>query len=75
MLAQLASVSRWPRLLKGPNVWASVLRLTHAVVAQAAVRGARRPEHLAGEAVLELHHLLVDEDLLGSGRRAVRGGS
>lgn len=39
-------------------------QLTHTVVAQAAVGGARRPEHLAGEAVLELDHLLVDQDLL-----------
>lgn len=45
--------------------------LTHAVVAQAAVGGARRAEHLAGEAVLELDHLLVDEDLLGARWRSV----
>lgn len=35
-------------------------QLTHTVVTQAAVGGARRAEHLAGEAVLELHHLLID---------------
>lgn len=38
-------------------------QLTHTVVTLAAVRGARRPEHLTGEAVLELDDLLVDEDL------------
>lgn len=50
-------------------------RLTHTVVTQAAVGGARRPEHLAGEAVLELHHLLVDEDFLGSWWRPIAGVS
>ena len=50
-------------------------QLTHAVVTQAAVGGARRPEHLAGEAVLELHHLLVDDDLLGARRRPIAGVS
>lgn len=45
--------------------------LTHTVVTQAAVGGARRPEHLAGEAVLELHHLLVDEDFLSAGWGAI----
>lgn len=50
-------------------------QLTHTVVTQAAVGGARRPEHLAGEAVLELHHLLVDEDLLGARRRPIAGVS
>lgn len=49
--------------------------LTHTVVAQAAVGGARRAEHLTGEAVFELYHLLVDEDLLGPRRRAVCRGS
>ena len=48
-------------------------QLTHTVVTQAAVGGARRPEHLAGEAVLELHHLLVDEDFLGARRRPIAG--
>ena len=52
---------------------ACVLQLTHTVVTQAAVGGARRPEHLAGEAVLELHHLLVDDDFLGARRRPVAG--
>lgn len=50
-------------------------QLTHAVVTQAAVGGARRSEHLAGEAVLELHHLVVDEDFLGARRRPVAGAS
>lgn len=50
-------------------------QLTHTVVTQAAVGGARRPEHLAGEAVLELHHLLVDEDFLGAWWRPIAGVS
>lgn len=54
---------------------ACVLQLTHTVVAQAAVGGARGPEHLAGEAVLELDHLLVDQDLLSARRRPVAGVS
>lgn len=49
------------------------VRLTHTVVTQAAVGGARRPEHPAGEAVLELHQLPVDGHLQGSWRRAVAG--
>lgn len=53
------------------SVLVCVPPLTHTVVAQAAVRGAWRSEHLAGEAVLELHHLLVDDDLLGAGRRPI----
>lgn len=36
--------------------------------------GAWRAEDLAGEAVLELDHLLVDDDLLGAGWRPVGGG-
>ncbi len=48
-------------------------QLTHTVVTQAAVGGAWRPEHLAGEAVLELHHLLVNEDFLGTRWRPVAG--
>lgn len=47
----------------------------HTVVTQAAVGGAWRPEHLAGEAVLELHHLLVDEDFLGAWWRPIAGVS
>lgn len=46
-------------------------QLTHTVVTKAAVGGARRPEHLAGEAVLELHHLLVDEDFLCAWWRSI----
>lgn len=45
--------------------------LTHTVVTQAAMGGARKSEHFTSEAVFELHHLLVDEDLLGSRRRAI----
>lgn len=48
-------------------------QLTHTVVTKAAVGGAGRPEHLAGEAVLELHHLLVDEDFLGARWRPIAG--
>lgn len=42
------------------------------VITKAAVRGPRRPEDFAREAVLELHRLALDEDLLGAGRRPVR---
>ena len=49
--------------------------LTDAVVADAAVRGAWRAEHLAGVAVLELHHVLVYDHFHRTGRRAVRGGT
>ena len=41
--------------------------LTHTVVTQAAVGGARRPEDLAGEAVFQLDRLPVDQHLPGSG--------
>lgn len=51
-------------------VWGGGGSPTHAVVTQAAVGGPRRPEHPAGEAVLELHRLLVDDHLQGSRRRA-----
>lgn len=54
-----------------PWCWCLHLQLTHTVVTQAAVGGARGPEHLAGEAVLELDHLLVDQDLLGARRRPI----
>ena len=43
-----------------------------AVVADGAVRGSGRTEDLAGEAVLQLHRLVADEDLLGPGRGPVR---
>ena len=48
-------------------------QLTHTVVTQAAVGGAGGPEHLAGEAVLELHHLLVDHHLLSAGGWPIAG--
>ena len=51
------------------------LELTHTVVTEAAVRGPRRPEDLAGEAVLELHRLPVDHHLPGPGRRPVAGAA
>lgn len=50
-----------------------VIEAIHAVVAQAAVRGARRPEDLAGEAVFQFDRLALDEHLLGAGRRPVCG--
>lgn len=50
-------------------------QLTHTIVTQAAVGGARRSEHLAGEAVLELDHLLIDEYFLCAWRRPVAGVS
>ena len=52
---------------------AVVVEPLHAVVADGAVRGSRRPEYLAGEAELELDRLPLDLHLLGSGRRSVRG--
>lgn len=55
-----------------PHPRAVVIKPLNTVVTQAAVGGPRRTEHLASEAVLELHHLLVDEDLLGSRRGAIR---
>lgn len=51
------------------------MSLTHTVVAEAAVGGTWRPEDLAGEAVLQLDCLAVDEHLLGPGRRPVAGGA
>lgn len=46
--------------------------LTHTVVTQAAMGGPRWAERFTSEAVFELYHLLVDEDLLGSRRGAIR---
>lgn len=48
-----------------------VIKSLHAVVTQAAVGGPRRAEHFTREAIFELHHLLVDKDLLRSGRGSV----
>lgn len=45
--------------------------LTYTVVTQAAVRGPWGPEDLAGEAVLELHRLPVDDHLSGPRGRPV----
>lgn len=53
---------------------AVMIEALHTVVTQAAVGGARRTEDLAGEAVLEFNHLLVDDDLLGARRGTVRRG-
>ena len=39
------------------------------------MRGPRRPEDLAGEAVLELHRLPVDDHLSGPGGRSVAGAA
>lgn len=58
-----------------PHPRAVMVESLHTVVTQAAVRGARRPEHLAGEAVFELHHLLVDEDFLSARWRPIAGVS
>lgn len=49
----------------------SELPLTHTVVAEAAVGGTWRSEDLAGEAVLQLDRLAVDDHLLGPGRGSV----
>lgn len=53
---------------------AVVIKPLDAVVADAAVRGAWGTEHFAGVAVLELHHVLVDDHFHRAGRQAVRGG-
>lgn len=50
-----------------------VIEAIHAIVAQTAVRGTWRPEYLAGEAILQLDRLPLDEHLLGAWRRAVCG--
>lgn len=50
-----------------------VIEAVHAVVAQAAVRGPRRPEDLAGETVFQLDRLSFDQDLLGPRRRSICG--
>lgn len=50
-----------------------VIEAIHAIVAQTAVRGTRWPEYLAGEAILQLDRLPLDEHLLGTWRRAVCG--
>ena len=52
---------------------AVVVEPLHAVVADGAVRGSRRPEYFACEAELELDRLPLDLHLLGSWRRSVRG--
>lgn len=51
------------------------LSLTHTVVAEAAVGGTWRPEDLAGEAVLQLDCLAVDDHLLGPGWGPVAGAA
>lgn len=50
-----------------------VVEPVHAVVAETAVGGAWRPEDLAGEAVLELHRLALDQHLFCSWRWPIRG--
>lgn len=50
-----------------------VIEAIHAIVAETAVRGTRWPEYLAGEAILQLDRLPLDEHLLGAWRRAVCG--
>lgn len=49
--------------------------LTHTVVAEAAVGGTWRSEDLAGEAVLQLDRLAVDDHLLRPGWRPVAGAA
>lgn len=58
--------------LRARRLW---LSLTHTVVAEAAVGGTWRPEDLAGEAVLQLDCLAVDDHLLGPGRGPVAGAA
>lgn len=50
-----------------------VIEAIHAIVAQTAVRGTWWPEYLAGETILQLDRLPLDEHLLGAWRRAVCG--
>lgn len=50
-----------------------MIEAIHAIVAETAVRGTRWPEYLAGEAILQLDRLPLDEHLLGAWRRAVCG--
>lgn len=50
-----------------------VIEAIDAIVAQAAVRGTRRPEYFAGEAIFQLDRLPLDEHLLGAWRRPVCG--
>jgi len=52
---------------------AVVVEPLYTVITNAAVRGSRRPENLASEAVLELDCLSLDLNLLGAGRGPVRG--
>lgn len=59
------------RLLKLPSERPTAAQrrlLTDTVVTDAAVRSARRPEDLAGVAVLQLDDLVVDLDVADSGR-------
>lgn len=58
-------------MLLSREVGALMLSLTHTVVTQATVGGAWRPECLAGEAVLEHDHLIVDDDLPGAWGRVI----
>ena len=48
--------------------------LTDTVITEAAVGGPGWAEYLAGEAVLELHHLPTDHHLLGARRGTVLAG-
>lgn len=50
-----------------------MIEAIHAIVAQTAVRGTWRPKYLAGETILQLDRLPLDEHLLGAWRRAVCG--
>lgn len=58
--------------IKPKRFW---LSLTHTVVAEAAVGGTWRSEDLAGEAVLQLDCLPVDDHLLRPGGGPVAGAA
>lgn len=61
--------------IQQPNIQTRIQRisvsLTHTVVTEAAVGGTWRSEDLAGEAILQLDCLAIDDHLLGPGRRPV----
>lgn len=58
-----------------PHPWTVVIKSLHTVVTKTAVGGPRWAKRFTSKAVFELYHLLVDENLLGPRRGAVRRGS
>lgn len=70
-LKEFGTESQMARI-KPKRFW---LSLTHTVVAEAAVGGTWRSEDLAGEAVLQLDCLAVDDHLLRPGGGPVAGAA